>query len=418
MNELQTRLITQSLRDTTREEIPETMNLLPEIHSQLAGVRRRSRGLSLLIVMLLMFGVGTTVFAVVSSQIGDPGLEAARTNNLITDVNQTQTIDGVTVNLEWAYLDAQRLAFGYSITAPEDNIYYNTSDLRLYDEANSFTAEGGGGGGGGGVGRESQYVTSYNITMADDAPEELALHIDLTLTPMEQMEVGISGFGGGSGGGGGGSLAGGAVIAATAEVTPEIGISQPNIGTFQFAFTLPHYPAITVTPEQTVESNGVAITLKSLNVVPSMTAAEICYTLPDGRDWSPVFTLQAGDAVTAVAGWGLNGLPMPEDTQRCVTYEFYAPYDYRPTTFTLTANELRTSASYTPERAEQFRQLLTEQGVEVEITLANGEGFGYDITKQSDGDVGLLVQQAMDAAFSDHYAGDWTFTVEIPGLEE
>ncbi len=417
MNEHQTRLITQSLRETAREEIPETMNLLPEIHSQLAGVRRRSRGLSLLIVMLLMFGVGTTVFAVVSSQIGDPGLEGARTNHLITDVNQTQTIDGVTVTLEWAYADAQRLAFGYSITAPEENIYYNTSDLRLYDEANSFTTDGGGGGGGGGVGRESQYVTSYNITMADDAPEELALHIDLTLTPMEHMEVGISGYGGGSGGGGG-STGGGAAIAATAEVTPEMGDSQPNIGPFQFAFTLPHYPAITVTPEQTVESNGVAITLKSLSVVPSMTAAEICYTLPDSRDWSPVFTLHAGDVETAVAGWGMNGLPMPEDTERCVTYEFYAPYDYTPTTFTLTATELRTSASFTPERAEQFRALLADQGVEVEITLANGEGFGYEIKNQPDGDVGLLIQTAMDTAFSDHYSGEWTFTVEIPGLEE
>lgn len=422
MTDVKNRLITQSLRETAREEIPDTMNLLPEIHSQLGGVRRRSRSLSLLIVGVLMFVVTTAVFAIVSSQIGDPGLEGARANNLITDVNQTQTIDDVTVTLEWAYADAQRIAFGYSITAPEENIFYNTSDLRLYDDANSFVADGGGGGGGGGgVGRESQYVTSYNITFADDAPEELALHIDLTLNPM-QMEADISGFGGGSsGGGGGGSTEGGMVLSGTPEVMPETGsgmTSLPSVGPFQFAFTLPHYPAVEVTAEQTVESNDVTLTLKSVSVVPSMTTAELCYTLPDGRDWSPVLTLHAGEVDSLVSGWGLNALPTSEDRERCVTYEFYAPYDYTPTTFTFAASELRTSASYTPERAEQFQQMLAEQGVDVTITLANGEGFGYEITKQPDGDVGQLIQTAMETAFSDHYAGDWTFTVEIPGLEE
>ncbi|MBK8031570.1 MAG: DUF4179 domain-containing protein [Chloroflexi bacterium] len=419
MTDLKNRLITQSLHETAHEEIPDTMNLLPEIHSQLAGVRRRSRSLSLLIVVVLMFAVSTTVFAIVSSQIGDPGLEGARANNLITDVNQTQTIDGVTVKLEWAYADAQRIAFGYSVTAPEENIYYNTTDLRLYDDANSFVADGGGGGGGGeGVGRESQYMTSYNITFADDAPEELVMHVDLTLLPVEQMEVGISGFGGGSGGGGGGATAGGAVIPPGAvESTPEVGDSLPSVGPFEFTFTLPHYPEISVETEQTVESNDVTLTLKSVRVVPSMTVAEVCYTLPDDRDWSPVLTLRAGDADTAVAGWGLNALPTPEDRERCVTYEFYAPYDYTPITFTFSASELRTSASYTPERAEAFRQLLAEQGVEVTITQANGEGFGYEITDQPEGDVGQLIQTAMETAFSDHYAGNWTFTVEIPGLE-
>ncbi|MBN8640117.1 MAG: DUF4179 domain-containing protein, partial [Anaerolineae bacterium] len=164
MTDLKNRLITQSLHETAHEEIPDTMNLLPEIHSQLAGVRRRSRSLSLLIVVVLMFAVSTTVFAIVSGQIGDPGLEGARANNLITDVNQTQTIDGVTVTLEWAYADAHRLVFGYSVLAPEENVFYSTTDMNVYDDANSFSATGGGGGGGGGgVGRESEFIMSYYI---------------------------------------------------------------------------------------------------------------------------------------------------------------------------------------------------------------------------------------------------------------
>jgi hypothetical protein len=75
--------------------------------------------------------------------------------------------------------------------------------------------------------------------------------------------------------------------------------------------------------------------------------------------------------------------------------------------------ELRVFAGYTPERAEQFRQQLAEQGVIVELGEMDGGRFDYEIVSQPDGDVGLLVQQAMEAAFNEHYPGEWTFTVPI-----
>ncbi|MBE2266751.1 MAG: DUF4179 domain-containing protein, partial [Anaerolinea sp.] len=86
------------------------MNLLPQIHTQLERVSRRSRGLTLLLTVIIMFGVVTAVYAVVNGQIGlDPGMEGVDAANLVTDLNLSQTVDGVTLTLEWAYIDAHRV---------------------------------------------------------------------------------------------------------------------------------------------------------------------------------------------------------------------------------------------------------------------------------------------------------------------
>jgi len=408
------------------------MNLLPQIHTQLERVSRRSRGLTLLLTVIIMFGVVTAVYAVVNGQIGlDPGMEGVDAANLVTDLNLSQTVDGVTLTLEWAYIDAHRVVMGYNIVAPEGSpagLSYST-DVHIYDEANSFIGEGGGGGGGGGMGRTSQYQFSYGIDFPNGLPDELTMHVDIDATPNDPLPPGASGGGYGSGSGGGGGISGGegdAALDPLPEFTPEPGVrmsmgmmpTESTVGTFAFTFTLPTYPAIELTPDQSVESNGLEVTLDRLSVAPSMTIAHLCYDLPDGRDWTPALRLQVDDGAMLTAnGWGVDTLPMPEDTRRCSSYSFYAPYIYAESTFTLSFTRLSTSASYTPERAEQFKEMLAAQGVEVNILEATGEGFNYEITSQPDGDVGALIQAAMDEAFQDHFEGEWVYTVPIPALE-
>lgn len=537
------------LNDYAKKEIPDDMNLWNDLKSELMlpGRATRNRSLSLVLAILIMLGAALAVYAVVNQQItGDLGVEGAREANLVTDLNLSQTIDGVTLTLAWAYADASRLAFGYSITAPEGQggTSYQ-ANVAISDAANSFYSSGGGGGGGGGsnMSRESQYTMSYGIAFVENPPEVLDMRVEFMLEesrPMSRDEVpanltavllsdavglgdiateavflsntsaeavdmtgwtiadqsehlytfpsftldpnativvytgagedsatalywgeeeaiwvpgevltlanddGVTlgffpvggrdtaggGGGGGSNGGGGsadaggGGFGGGFGFGGYPEGTPQPGIQaygglsmRNSIGPFVFEFEMPYLPALQLTPEQTVEANGVSITLDSLTVSPSTTIAHFCFNLPTPGDWMPIVSLRAGAVDVGTASWAMDVTSTPEDTIRCGTTGFYAPYQLEPTTFTFTVSELQTSASFTPERADRFKAILAEQGIEVEILEASGEGFNYNLVNQPDGDVGMAIYHAMTEAFNDHHVGPWLFTVEIPGME-
>ncbi|MFN8528232.1 MAG: DUF4179 domain-containing protein [Anaerolineae bacterium] len=429
-------VIAQSLHHIAQEEVPEDMNLLPEVQARLGSMTRRSkvtRGLSLLMTLVVMLGAAMGVYALVYRQAtGDPGIEGARAADLVTDVNQSQTIDGVTVTIDWVYVDASRMALGYSITAPQgqEGTQYLT-DMHLSDEANSFGMMGGGGGGGGGsdTTRESQYSFSTGVQFNADAPSTLAMHLTLSVAPVpaqvptgDQNGVGGAGGGGGGGGGGGFGYGGG-----DPNATPEPGIhilsgdpGNPSawIGPFEFAFSLPYYPALDLTfDDQSQTFNEVTITVDHMRVTPSATDVHLCYDLPDARDWMPVMTITTGEVTVPMTSWSGDEIPAPDAVTRCGTLTFYVPYTLTPTTFTVTVDGLEAVVGRTPERVEQFRQQLADQDIVIEITQADEEGFGYNLVSVPDGvDVGALVQAAY-AVFSDHFEGRWEFSVDVPGME-
>ena len=151
------RLITQALQDQARKDIPEDMNLLPDMQVNMARLSRRtarSRVTWLVAAALTMLAL--TVVAYAASQllqdIVDPGLRGASEADLVTNLNMEQTIDGVTVKLNYAYADSNRISVGLSSqgTVAADK-GYRFGEARLNDDAgHEFTQMFGGGGGGGG----------------------------------------------------------------------------------------------------------------------------------------------------------------------------------------------------------------------------------------------------------------------------
>ncbi|MBZ0285630.1 MAG: DUF4179 domain-containing protein, partial [Anaerolineae bacterium] len=115
----------EALRQITQEDIPE-VNLLKNIQDELTVPRRKLptfRALRLAGAALIMLTVSAVAYGVFQGMGGDPGLEAAQEANLVTIVNQSQTVDGVTLTLNWAYVDAYRVAIGYSIEGrPDEHI--------------------------------------------------------------------------------------------------------------------------------------------------------------------------------------------------------------------------------------------------------------------------------------------------------
>ncbi|MFN8447115.1 MAG: DUF4179 domain-containing protein [Anaerolineae bacterium] len=154
------RLITQALQEIARKEIPDDMNRLPEIQQQLGRFSRsaaRSRTSWVVAAVLAMLAVSIVAYAaarLLQTTPLDPGLQGASEADLLTVLNMDQTIDGVTVTLDYAYADSNRISFALSSegTTPWE-LAYRFGEMTLTDDAvNVFqTMFGGGGGGGGGT---------------------------------------------------------------------------------------------------------------------------------------------------------------------------------------------------------------------------------------------------------------------------
>ena len=159
----------QTLRKTLtqlgEQEIPDDMDLIPNVREQLQTTRRisqmRSMRVAAVMTALLIFSTMTVAAAVVLyEQSDDPGLEAADEQGLFTELNQSQTVNDMTVELLRGYADANRVALNtisrHDITVfalPESGLH---TEYTLYNADSGLIipqAPFGGGSGGGGRGQ-------------------------------------------------------------------------------------------------------------------------------------------------------------------------------------------------------------------------------------------------------------------------
>ena len=313
------RLISQALQDQARKDIPEDMNLLPEMQMNMARLSRRtarSRVTWLIAAALTMLAL--TVVAYAASQLlqdtHDPGLRGASEADLVTNLNMEQTVDGVTVKLNYAYADSNRISVGLSSqgTVAADK-GYRFGEARLNDDAgHEFTQMfgGGGGGGGGSAGEPTKtysmvWELSLDPSAITNAPESLNLHLETTV---EQIDVGAM-SGNGNGGGGGGSDD--APAEAPTVYTPPP--ADKVIGPFTFDFTIPFYPAQVVEPQQTVSASGYTVTLNRVAVAPSLFRSQICFDpTPDPATFPRISLTIDGEPVT----------PMPDENNQMIRISF------------------------------------------------------------------------------------------------
>ncbi len=408
--------IRAALDQIAKQEIPDDMNLWENLSQEIPAHRaaRVTRSISLIVVMLLMLVAAAAVYAVVRVQITDPGISGAMEANLVTELGLSQTIDDVTVTLDWAYADANRIAIGYSVAVPPD---YQGAVVEgrfvLTDADNSFYSDGGGSGGGLMTPEGSEYVTTFGAAFVENPPDVLDMRFELTLSaepvqqPTEEASGGSGGgFGYGSGGGGG------------SDATPEpgiaidFGIDPVNLlGVFTFDFDLPYIPAIQVSVDQTAEANGLSFSVGDMIVTPSATQLNICFDLPTPEDWTPSAVLTTGGAEISQASWEIVST---EDSTRCGILTFYAPYQQEPITFTLTINELVSPYAHTEEAIAEFERILAEQGIEITVRTDTPGAFNFNLVTTPEGvDVGAALNEAY-RVFARYTAGPWVFTIDIP----
>ncbi|MEO0596190.1 MAG: hypothetical protein AAF126_08790 [Chloroflexota bacterium] len=267
--------IKQHLATISQEEVT-NVDLMPEIQKQLTKRHSATRQLffqagrvaAVLVVILMMSAVG---YAVVW-QLSDVIMTIPQ--DLLTPINQEQEIDGLTVNLEWAYADAHRIAVSWGAVYNRDEVQGGNmlgATLATADGTEIPSEFGGGGRGGGSNSPNYQTARTYSTLNFDArALENIAdtQTLDLVLTVRYgALPNATSGSGGGGGGGGESSE-----DALTPVPMPTVAPQDIPERIFTYEFSVPVLPARqgTVT-DDTLVIDDTSISIRDVQVTPSMT---------------------------------------------------------------------------------------------------------------------------------------------------
>ncbi|MFO7917866.1 MAG: DUF4179 domain-containing protein [Anaerolineae bacterium] len=268
--------------------------LLAQIPSPATGL-----GWAVTALILCLF-FGTVTYAVVPAvsrlfQLED-GLQHVEQADLVQELDLSQTMHGVTVTLERAYADANRIVVDYTVKHPDDQ-RYEASRLTLTDaDGNVFPRTVGWGASGRsdlfGIELpegEGNYVNSFDAASVKGAPAELDLRLAMELRefvlPTDTPGTSV------------GSSSAPAEPAEPMVVELEPMPQGDVVGTFAFDFSVPFIPGRVVEVDQTVETAGVAMRLERVVVTPSEARAYLRFDPPTEVEtsWTSIVTLRAPD---------------------------------------------------------------------------------------------------------------------------
>ena len=290
-----------------------------------------------LLVLLGLAGATTSAFFIGRlfldfEQVVAPGLPPLSPLDL-----PSQTVNGITAQVESYYADASRLVFQVRITGGKGFVEY----VNLNDERGEFVNASTGSGPG---------------------PDPSLSQIDfITETPLPgdrfkgQLEFSISAQPG----------------------------EMERIADFHFDLDIPIRPALTFDPKQTVLANGIQVMLDRVVITPAFTQAYLCYIKPTEADWGigSNTTLRVDSQVAKLGTYSLLfdkslgdgskggeiGWTPPVKDGRCVKIGFLAG-SVKPESLTLTIPALEQSMPelISDEELAAAYERLKAEGIDVE----------------------------------------------------
>lgn len=365
-----------------KRNMPDTLDILPRIQKQIAHSKTQysSRWYQqpaklIASAMACLLFVTTTVFAITQWSIHDPALH----EDMLTEIGLSQTINGTTVDLEWAYADANRIVLSYSISGEAGELQQDqATDVVLTDND----------------GHIYQYIGAFYADF--DVPEILTgnAHFDASMI----------------------------------EGNPQsLDLHLRVLDDFIFDFTVPFLPGIHIQKQPDVEVDGVNVSLEWAIVSPSMTRISLCYEAPQDEFWVPGVQLAFdGQRVAREVGAsypGFSGIRSSEDERWCRDHIFLASYEEEPHEITLTVTHLQNSHLYSEENMIHAAEILAEYGIEA-IVMRNEaqaeESYLLSITNPPD-NLDLMEEAWNDAMQNmgepirgERIEGPWVITVELP----
>lgn len=277
------------------------------------------------LIAILLIGIGTVLALNTLLQPflnRDAGLKAILEQGLGHEIGISQSHEGFTVTLEWAYADGNRLTLAYTIQGHPGEQYTNLiSDAYALTERNTgeaipfkegmaalldeqgealgFDTEGIP------VSDRSLIIRTYDLSPIDTADRDhLDLHLEvdaygITVAKRTQMPI---------------------------EQFNDMKEGPEALFAFDFSIDLTTERRIFNTP-LTATDQGITVHLQEVNVTPSQTRVIICFSPPDpAREWTaaPHLTTDDGD----VPGGGAVQ-PFMDGEDACQDYTYYAGmFDY------------------------------------------------------------------------------------------
>lgn len=397
--------VTQLLDSVAQQEINPDMDLWHGIQAHVQPARRRAPALRLLRTALLIIiaaVVSAAAYAFYQRSVGDPGIQGAADAGLFYEINQSQTINDVTVTVTRAYADLQRFAIEYTVQGIDAELVQNsiTSGQRLQDRmGNTFSFSGGGPTG---ESTSDEVVVStqfYTQAMREgNTPGEIIVDNDYFTSQYESIPEEIDFV---------------LVLDFYRDIYGEPIVENPP-EPFTFEFSVPLNAGVVLEPNVTVEDQALAITVERITLMPSQTEIRICTELPDARDWQPVARLWIGDEPALPSGWGLVSRDEVLNTQRrCRDMRFDSFYEGEPVTLSLTVDRLETSMPEGPEEWQQIRDILAARDIHFDVVFERN-GLRLDNLQVPEGvDFDTAVREAR-IELGNIVEGNWAFTFDIP----
>lgn len=405
--------LTHILQRIAEKEMPDDMNKLREIHAAIGAkqmtltrqrqVMRQVAIIALLLLLMMMSGI--IAYAAIRTLQSDPGLEGVEAQGLVQVIDESETIEGVTVTVEKAYADANRVAIWYTIEAiplPEGNVHGSYINMGVHHPADRAWFGTGAMGGRSEKLDDGTFAGLVTFDHHEAVPESSVYEI------IFKVEIG-------------GENAWVYVYPSDeileGQPQEEYRYEMPYVGPFEFPLALNVSHPVELTPDETQISNDVPMTLQRIRITPSQTVVQVCYTKPDQRDWQPNMTVMIDGVEGLLSSYGIIGgktaLATP-DLNRCFEMTFLLEYAPDSELIVITIDGLMTSAPEpSPDVLAIAEARLEAEGIVIDFIVEN-QGMRWEIIDAPDdmteSEIGMAVWDAM----KEHYAGEWRFEIALP----
>lgn len=403
------------LRSIAYQEVKEDLNRWPEIQARIVQEssqprpRRVKRVGRLLLVAVLVLLVSAAAYGFYQSSRMPSGIEGAQAAQLVTPLGLSQTVDGVTVTLNWAYADGNKIAFEYDTFFTDDTgkIYTPSSDtpvtIRLMTRGGQILRSS--------QWRSTQDTTTRPVRLEFSIPplltQEVDLIVELVFNERPKVRTFLDDLLGVRRNGNALTMGSLPAPESTAEVQP-LPVTEGGVGPFRFEVTLKVLPSIIAEPMQTVTVAGIPITLEYVSFSPTQTEVRICYAYDkEMRRLAMVPKSALIIDETVIEAGGMASVSRP---RYCMRHTFDVFIENYPETLIF-----RVDAFEAMPASDGMLALAQAIGDDAILKVEpNADGSGYSISRTEDE---AAYQQALiEAGY--RIEGPWTFEINLPSREE